>query len=158
MITLDQAQIRARLPHTGDMCLLRAVSGCDARGIRCVADSHRLAANPLRTAAGLGAANAVEYAAQAMALHAMLQQPDRPQGKGEPAAHGMLASVRRLVLHRPRLDDLVDDLSIRAVPVSLDGQGALYEFDVRCAGQAVAEGRAIVLFPARQAVDGIGVP
>ena len=69
----------------------------------------------------------------------------KSRGCGE---RNVLASVRRLVLHRPRLDDLPGDLSIRATPVSIDGQGAMYEFDVRCAGGAVADGRAIVLFAA----------
>ena len=70
--TLDRAGIAARIPHAGSMCLLHALLDWSATTIACSAVSHRDADNPLRDAHGLPAAAAIEYAAQAMALHGAL--------------------------------------------------------------------------------------
>jgi hypothetical protein len=69
---LDHAAIAARIPHQGSMCLLAAVVDWSADGISCRAVSHADPANPLRAEGRLGAANGIEYAAQAMALHGAL--------------------------------------------------------------------------------------
>ena len=67
--TLDRAGIALRIPHSGSMCLLERLEGWDAESIRCTTTTHSQADNPLRTESGLLAPNAIEYAAQAMALH-----------------------------------------------------------------------------------------
>ena len=72
------------------MCLLEGVSSWDERSIRCIAVSHRDPGNPLAADGHLGAACGVEYAAQAMAVHGALLQP-QPQGAN---AFGMLTSAR----------------------------------------------------------------
>ena len=73
--TLDRAAIAARIPHHGTMCLLDAVDAWDSESIRCRATSHRDPANPLRDAGSLPATAAIEYAAQAMAVHGALLAP-----------------------------------------------------------------------------------
>ena len=70
--TLVQAQIAELIPHSGTMCLLQALDAWDKQHIACRADNHRDPHNPLRTRSGLLAPNAIEYAAQAMALHGAL--------------------------------------------------------------------------------------
>ena len=72
---LDHAWIAAHIPHHGSMCLLHAVSQWDERRIVCEALSHVDPDNPLRAQGRLGAANGVEYAAQAMAVHGGLLAP-----------------------------------------------------------------------------------
>ena len=57
--------------------------------------------NPLRTASGLLSPNAIEYAAQAMALHGGLIA----QEGSEPSA-GFLASARNVRLAVQRLDEV----------------------------------------------------
>jgi predicted hotdog family 3-hydroxylacyl-ACP dehydratase len=70
--SLTQNEIRALLPHAGAMCLLDSVLAWDMNSISCSSLSHCLPNNPLRAATGLASANGIEYAAQAMALHAAL--------------------------------------------------------------------------------------
>ncbi len=141
--TLDRADIAARIPHQGTMCLLDAVEAWDERAIRCRATSHRAADNPLREGGALPASSAIEYAAQAMAVHGALLAP--------PAAAprtGFLASVRGVTLDTARLDTLDADLEIRAERVSGDDNNILYAFTVSAAGASVASGRAAVILDA----------
>ena len=138
---LDQAGIARLIPHSGRMCLLARLEHWDAQTIVCSATSHRDADNPLRTASGLLTPCAIEYAAQAMALHGALIG----QQAGSAASPGFLASARGLQFHRLRLDNLPGDLSIEAQRQAGDAQQILYHFRVQHAGQPVAEGRAAVV-------------
>lgn len=141
---LDAAGIARLIPHSGSMCLLARLEHWDADTIVCSASSHRDAANPLRTVSGLLAPCAIEYAAQAMALHGALigQQAD---GAANAASPGFLASARGVQFHRLRLDELAGDLRIEAQRQAGDAQQILYHFRVQHAGQPVAEGRAAVV-------------
>ena len=73
---LDRAWIAAHIPHQGSMCLLDAVREWSGEAITCTASSHTDPANPLRADGRLGAANGIEYAAQAMAIHGALLAGD----------------------------------------------------------------------------------
>ncbi len=140
---LDHAGIAARIPHQGAMCLLAAVVDWSETAISCSAVSHSDPANPLRADGRLGAANGIEYAAQAMAVHgALLAAAD------EPPRQGYLASVRGVQLHVARLDDLPGELSITAERLSGDGNHILYRFAVSHAGHCLLEGRAAVILDA----------
>ena len=90
-MVLDHAAIAARIPHQGNMCLLDTVVDWSETAISCSASSHRDPSNPLRAEGRLGAANGIEYAAQAMAVHGSLlaQAGDQPR-------QGHLTSVRRV--------------------------------------------------------------
>lgn len=139
--TLVQAQIAELIPHSGTMCLLQALDAWDKQHIACRADNHRDPHNPLRTRTGLLAPNAIEYAAQAMALHGALIGLEA----GVPATPGYLASTRGVQLHRLRLDDLPGELHITATRQAGDARQILYAFTVSHAGALVAEGRAAVV-------------
>jgi predicted hotdog family 3-hydroxylacyl-ACP dehydratase len=136
--------IAARLPHRGSMCLLDTLLACDGIRILCSATSHRDGDNPLRAAGRLGAACAVEYAAQAMALHAALlgATEDAAPPRAEP---GMLVAVRDLRLAVASLDALVAALDIACERIDSDRRTLLYRFAVTCAGAPVAEGRATLV-------------
>ncbi|MDN0082720.1 hypothetical protein QU487_08145 [Crenobacter sp. SG2305] len=54
------------------MCLLAEVSDWDVQRLMARADSHRDTVNPLRQHGRLGGTCAIEYAAQATALHGAL--------------------------------------------------------------------------------------
>ena len=122
------------------MCLLDAVVDWSATTIACRAISHTDPANPLRAAGRLGAANGIEYAAQAMAVHGALlaKADDRP-------AQGYLTSVRSVQLHVARLDDLPGELGVQAERLSGDGNNILYQFTLTHAGRCLLEGRAAVV-------------
>ena len=138
---LDRAGIARRIPHSGTMCLLERLVSWDAHHVHCSTGSHRHADNPLRTAGGLLSPNAIEYAAQAMALHGGLIAPEG----SEPSA-GFLASARNVRLAVARLDDIEGALHVHAQRVSGDASQVLYEFAVKDeAGRTLAEGRAVVV-------------
>ncbi len=131
---LDHADIAARIPHAGSMCLLGAVTFWDAHRIVCLAISHRAADHPLRAADGsLGVAAGIEYAAQAMAVHGSLltEQAARRDGSVAPKpSPGMLASVRAVEMHTRRLDDLEQALQVEATRVASDAQALVYSFEL----------------------------
>lgn len=140
---IDRTRIGELIPHAGRMCLLDAASRWDDRRIECTATSHRDPDNPLRRDGRLGAVCALEYAAQAMALHGALTAPGNTRSPG-----GLLASVRDLVLHRERLDDAAEVLKIEAQRVMGERSRVIYEFQVSDANGRIAEGRAAVVLEA----------
>lgn len=139
--TLDHAGIARLIPHSGSMCLLERLDAWDPQQIHCSAASHRDCTNPLRTATGLLAPCAIEYAAQAMALHGALIG----QEAGTAARPGFLASARGVQFHRLRLDDLPGPLDIEATRQAGDAQQILYSFRITHAGKPVCDGRATVV-------------
>jgi predicted hotdog family 3-hydroxylacyl-ACP dehydratase len=145
--SLARDEIAALIPHSGTMCLLAALREWDTQHIVCSATNHRDADHPLRTRSGLLAPAAIEYAAQAMALHGALIG----QSGGAPATPGYLASVRGVQLHALRLDELPnpadapDELRIEATRQAGDARQILYAFSVSHAARPVADGRAAVV-------------
>jgi predicted hotdog family 3-hydroxylacyl-ACP dehydratase len=143
MLVLDHAAIAARIPHQGTMCLLDTVVDWSSTAISCRAVSHADPANPLRAEGRLGAANGIEYAAQAMAVHGVLlaAADDAPR-------QGYLTSVRSVTLHVACLDDLPGELDVTAERLSGDGNHILYQFALSHAGRCLLEGRAAVVLDA----------
>lgn len=142
---LDHAGIQARVPHSGSMCLLHSLQAWSSEHIECSAISHRDPHNPLRTKGQLRAVNAIEYAAQAMALHGGLCAP----AGAEPSA-GFLASVRSVHCHLPRLDHVEGALRVVATRVAGDSSQALYQFQLHDEqGRTLVEGRATVVLNAQ---------
>ncbi|HWF99147.1 MAG TPA: hypothetical protein VN691_08150 [Steroidobacteraceae bacterium] len=139
---LDHRWIEAHIPHRGPMCLLEEVLTWDNVRIRCRATSHRLASNPLRAGGRLGAVCGVEYAGQAMAVHGAIMAAI----SGQQARPGYLASLRNLVLHVTRLDDLPEDLIASAERLAGDDGTVLYHFAVSSAGRELLSGRASIVF------------
>lgn len=129
---LDRNAIARLIPHAGAMCLLDRVVKHDATSITCEAESHRLGDNPLRNEAGLPASAGIEYAAQAIALHAALRK-----GAG-PAGRGFLAVLSDVRWNRGRLDDLPAPLLIQADLLADTGGGLQYRFSVGAKGETAA--------------------
>jgi predicted hotdog family 3-hydroxylacyl-ACP dehydratase len=147
--TLDRAGIEARIPHRGRMCLLDRLDGWDERSIRCSAHSHRDAANPLRTAGGLRSVCAIEYAAQAMALHGSLMATRNGAASAGRPSGGYLASVRAVHIRAPWLHDIAGALRVEAERIAGDARRALYRFAVGDgAAPPLIEGRAAVVLEA----------
>jgi predicted hotdog family 3-hydroxylacyl-ACP dehydratase len=140
-VLVDHAGIAALVPHAGSMCLLQALLAWDEAHIVCRATSHRALDNPLRTAAGLSATAAIEYAGQAMALHGALLA----RAQGAAMRPGMLASARSVELHRLRLDDLAGALQVSAWRLAGDERQILYRFELSHQGEPVVSGRAAVV-------------
>jgi predicted hotdog family 3-hydroxylacyl-ACP dehydratase len=126
---LDQHAIARLIPHQGAMCLLARVVSYDAAAITCEAINHADPANPLRNAEGLPVTAGVEYAAQAIALHAALRKQE-----GGPAGRGFLAVLSDVRWSETRLDRLPGPLTIRAELLADTGGGLQYRFTVAGAG------------------------
>ena len=139
--TLDHDAIAGLIPHSGSMCLLAGMTRWSDTEIVCHATSHHDPRNPLRTARGLLSPCAIEYAAQAMALHGALV------GRATAGAirPGFLASARGVQLHLLRIDELPGELRIEVTRLAGDDKQILYSFNVTHQGDPVAEGRAAVV-------------
>ena len=141
---LDHAWIACHIPHQGAMCLLESVEAWDEQRIECRANSHRAAGNPLRADGRLAGACAIEYAAQAMAVHGALLAPEGASS----ARVGYLVSVRDARLYIPRLDNVADDLTVTASCLTRSENNIVYQFSVCAAGRLLADGRAAVIINA----------
>jgi predicted hotdog family 3-hydroxylacyl-ACP dehydratase len=141
-VQLDRRWIEEHIPHRGGMCLLDEVLAWDDTQTRCRSSTHHSPANPLRAFGRLGAACAIEYAAQTMAVHGALVAA----AAGSVAARGFLASVRGIQLHVDRLDEVASDLVASVRRIAGDDSTALYEFSVSGDGQVLACGRAAIVF------------
>jgi len=139
--TLDHAGIARRIPHHGTMCLLDRLDGWSAGEIRCSSAQHAVPTNPLRSASGLLAPAAIEFAAQAMALHGSLVAPP-----GTEPSPGYIASVRNVRFAALRLDTVAGELKIHATRLAGGANEVMYAFRVAdAAGSVLAEGRAAVV-------------
>ena len=138
----DRAWIAAHIPHAGSMCLLERVESWNGEQILCIATSHRSADNPLRAHGRLGAACALEYAAQAVAVHAALLRTTHSKGPG--ADFGLLTSARAVELAVGRLDQISGPLRITARRLHAEERSALYDFELE-AGARLASGRLSLL-------------
>lgn len=145
---LNAADIAARVPHSGAMCLLHSLHESSDTHVLCSTTSHHDSDNPLRSAGGLLACNAIEYAAQAMALHGAMTTAANAPPQG-----GLLASVRGVKLHMPRLDTIDGPLFVHAERLAGDAGQAMYKFTLHDEQQnTLAKGRATVLLSPRQAL------
>jgi predicted hotdog family 3-hydroxylacyl-ACP dehydratase len=141
---LDRAAIAARIPHAGSMCLLSEVVAWDAATIHCRAMSHRDPHNPLRIDGRLGAVHAIEYGAQAMALHGALLA-----GDGAAASRpGYIGAVRAVELLASVIPETASALDIRVERIDGDDCYVVYGFAVAADGKAMASGRISVAFAA----------
>ena len=141
-----KAEIAKVIPHSGHMCLLDGVLECDAQRIRCISSTYRNADNPMRSGDVLLALCAVEYAAQAMAVHGAWDA----KYEKKPRA-GYLAALRDVSCHTMRLDDLSDDLIIEAEKVMGDEARVIYQFNIHAGATKIMSGRATVVLDADKA-------
>ena len=137
---MGKSEIRARIPHSGNMCLLDQVLSWDDGRICCLASSHRDEHNPLRRDGRLRAVCGVEYAAQAMALHGGLTS-----GSSAPPRRGYLASLREVSCLVAYLDEVAGDLLVEAEQLLAEGSRVIYGFVVRGDGHELLSGRAAVV-------------
>ena len=139
--SINKAEIRTLIPHSGMMCLLDEVTQWDDRSITCVTNTHRDPANPLRRDGRLSSVHAFEYGAQAAAVHGGL----RARLVGEIAPPGYLAALRDAELHTARLDDIESPLEISANRLFGDGANTVYECRVSAGDALLAEGRVTII-------------
>ena len=143
---LSRKEISERIPHAGRMVLLDEVVEWDDEHIVCRSGTHQDRGNPLYLAGQLSSVCAIEYAAQAMAVHGSLLA-HRDDAASRPRA-GFLASVRNVRMEVVRLDDVHGALTIEAMRDSGDDARVLYNFEVRSGERVLVSGRAAVVLDA----------
>ena len=140
-MTINKAEIRTLIPHSDLMCLLDEVEHWDDRSIACISNTHRDPENPLRRNGHLSAVHALEYGAQAAAIHGGL----RARAAGNIAPPGYLAALRNGRLHVTRLDYIHLPLRIWATRLYGEGANTVYEFSLSVATVVLAEGRVTIV-------------
>ena len=144
MSALTKDEIGRLLPHSGSMCLLDSVDGWDELSIRCRAVTHRERTHPLRSRGQLPVSAGLEYAAQAMGVHAgLLDRGSRTEGR-----IGYVGSVRDITFAVDRLDDTASDLIVEATRLAEGDQSYMYRFTVSLGDRTVIEGRASIFIKA----------
>lgn len=130
---------RQLIPHRGAMSLIERIGHWDQNAIRCHADNHRDPRHPLRAHGRLAMICAIEYAAQAMAIHGAL----RHQRARRPKA-GFITALRGVNLAPGCLSDVTQTLDIHTTYIAGDEQSCMYEYSVAAADDTLLTGRATV--------------
>lgn len=140
---IDKARIAALIPHAGAMCLLDEVTHWDECTVSARSRTHLDAGNPLRSEGHVSTLSAIEYAAQAMAVHGALvgAVSERPLA-------GYLVSVRKVTCLYSHLDDLDGDLFVEARQLAGDAERVMYSFALRIGHAEVLSGTATVMLDA----------
>jgi predicted hotdog family 3-hydroxylacyl-ACP dehydratase len=147
--SLNKTEIAARIPHSGPMCLLDRVLSWNNETIICEANNHRDTGHPLARDGALDTVAAIEYAAQAMAVHgALIAENTASITQSDGPKMGYLASVRDVSCAIPFLHELVAPLRIEATRLMGEETRVLYEFKVSAGEQLCAQGRAAVVLDA----------
>jgi predicted hotdog family 3-hydroxylacyl-ACP dehydratase len=131
---LNREQIESRVPHAGAMCLIDHVTIWDATHIECTALAPA-ADHPLARNGGVPAVAAVEYAAQATAIHGSLIEEN-----AAPRA-GMLATLSDVQISSSLIEGA---LKIHAELLSRVASGCMYRFAVHDAYRCCAQGQLLV--------------
>src|SRR5260370_42108062 len=121
-MSIEKAEIRTLIPHAGLMCLLDSVLKWDDESIVCRSETHRDPTNPLRRDGQLSALHALEYSAQAAAVHGGLRA--RSAGAVPPPRY--LAAPREAHLPVKPLDDIASPPAGRTPPMV--GDRARYRY------------------------------
>jgi predicted LPLAT superfamily acyltransferase/predicted hotdog family 3-hydroxylacyl-ACP dehydratase len=139
--SVDGEEIRTLIPHSGSMCLLERVIEWDDRSILCSSNTHHGTANPLRRDGQLSAVHALEYGAQAAAVHGGL----RARAAGASAAPGYVVAFRDARLHVIQLDDIESPLEVRATRLFGDQASTVYECCISAGDRVLAEARVTIM-------------
>ncbi len=138
--TIDMQRLYDRLPHSGSMRLVSKVVEWDRDSVRCRASSHQQSDNPLRVNNLLSAICALEYAAQAFALHGLLVADEF----GETAPDNsriFVALVNELNLHAERLDERRGELTIDGQVIFRQPGSTVYRFEVHDTARLLVNGQ-----------------
>ncbi len=141
-MSISKRELCQLIPHDGAMCLLDGVEYWDDEAICCWSESHLDPGNPLRGPTGLPALNALEYGAQAMAVHGGLLARKRGEQR---LRDGYLVAIRGARFHAVFLDTTSATLQVEARRLFAEGGNIIYSIDVSAGGVAIAQAQATVM-------------
>ena len=125
------------------MCLLDEVTRWDAETLTALSRTHRNPDHPLRVTGRIPTLSAIEYAAQAMAVHGGLSGAI----EGKPRA-GYLVSLRNVMCTATHLDDIEDALVIEVQRLRGDAALVVYAFSLMVGKREIVSGQATVVLDA----------
>jgi predicted hotdog family 3-hydroxylacyl-ACP dehydratase len=141
-VLIGREELCALIPHGGRMCLLDGVVDWNAEEVQCTSRSHLRPDHPLRSRGGLSVVHALEYGAQAMAVHGGLLA--RASGCGQ--RPGWLAAIRDAQFGALQWLDLVGTpLWVRATRIGGGEGDVVYRFEVEADTQRIVTARAMVM-------------
>jgi predicted hotdog family 3-hydroxylacyl-ACP dehydratase len=145
-VILNSIEIARRVPHKGAMCLLDTVESWSSDEIFASAIIHSKT-NPLMIDGKLDSTAAIEYAAQAMAVHgALLGEVAAAKGEPQPKPiMGFLASVRSVICHKPWLHESTNPITISATRTAGTVSPVSYDFSVSTREEVYVTGKATVV-------------
>jgi len=138
---IKRDELCRRIPHSGNACLLNRVLEWDKKLIICEADSHQDKCNPLRGGGVLTSVAAIEYGAQAMAVHGSLLS-----AKDESTEQLFyLVAAHEVEFRVNWLHDINHPLTIRAERLIGDANGMIYQFTLYALSHLLVQGRLAVM-------------
>ena len=141
MPIIGHHEIESLIPHQGMMCLLDQVICWDKTTIHCTSQSHCSPMNPLRKNNKLSAIHAIEYGAQAMAVHGALIA----KSKGEVMSPGYLAAIRNVEIKCKFLDNINHQIEVYATQILSQGGNFVYQFEVKNDSVSLATGKITII-------------
>lgn len=136
----SRQQLCQLIPHEGNMCLLDSVDCWDEHQITCSSHSHLNLDNPLRDLNRLASINAIEYGAQAVAIHGRLIS-----GTGNPDSRsGFLVQIKNLDFQDCDLSQLTDALQVHAEQIHCDDSSMLYTIAIKHNQDHIMSGRIMI--------------
>jgi predicted hotdog family 3-hydroxylacyl-ACP dehydratase len=146
--TINAEEIYARIPHAGAMRLLDAVLSWDKKSIHCSATSHADCRNPLGEHGVLRNVHALEYAAQAIAVHGSLLLSDDPLSSEAALKLVYVGTFRDVDMKSATLEpEEGAPLDIRAELYAAVRGAWSYGFKVTSRGATMVRGQATVVVP-----------
>ena len=138
---IERYELCRLIPHSGSMCLLDRVLEWDSRDILCETNSHLVRTNPLYSEGELSSVAAIEYGAQAMAIHGSLLSSKQTTEMQK----SYLAAIRDVKFGVSWLHDINHPLTVRAERLLGDSQGKIYQFSLHALSSLLVQGRITVM-------------
>ena len=129
------------IPHERAMCLLDSVTRWDDEHIECISSSHLERDNPLLDGGRLNCVNAIEYGAQAAAIHGILMA--RKSG-AQPPTSGVLVQVKNMQIKDCDLAQLSAEMDIHAHRIYSDNTSMVYTITISCKSEVLLDGRIMI--------------
>jgi predicted hotdog family 3-hydroxylacyl-ACP dehydratase len=139
---IGRAAVKKMLPHAGDMCLIESVTRWEETSIECLGACNSID-HPLLRNGQLPATAAIEYAAQATAVHGFLLN------NGGVVQFGVLAKLTDIALSATVIDPVHSPLQIYAELIARTDAACIYNFEVKGARLSIASGRLMIAFLVR---------
>ncbi len=136
---MNKKFIEKILPHGPSMCLLDEIVDWDQHSIHAQTLSHQDEGNPMLDNGKLHSINAIEYAAQAMAVHSVLSSDQ------DNKLEGFLASVHDVKINCEYMEACAGPISITCKSLMQDAQGLMYLFNVTDDETTLINGRILVM-------------